>query len=579
MWNSGSSLRTGCIATLKLQDRCVSMESSSSSPHAAIRAIKDDEDLKITFFYDNQQKDLIRKKNDTLGKTLQRIALKLQPKSNKKKKKKNSGVTDNEKTTEDIACCVLDSDVPVSEELSNEKSFLHGHVLQINKIKYAICVNPPTVTHLSLPNYIMAGFPIIPKVKFESGVIENSKFRWLKRFKEEPCDWTVVGEQSTYVPGVEDIDFYLKCICYPANGTVEGPFHEESISEELVKAGPGPCLFDERHLYTQCYHSTESSGFRVITYNILANMLADTDYARTELFPFCPPYAIKIDYRRQLLFKELIGYHGDIVCLQECTFHEYDNYLEHWMTLHGYSGFLKLKLGEMSEGEALFYRKERYQHIADLSTSIEEALFKEANKPLLDSISCAPALLENLLTKKNIGQIHLLRESCGEGRYICVLNTHLFYKRYASHIRLLQVSILLNHLSDALRLYEENIPVIVAGDFNALQGEPLLDYLSGNHITGDHLQDFKMTSEPSGPLPIDLKCPLDLKSLSGNPAFTSYVPHCKATLDYIYGDGNFVKEGFVPMPKASDIDLYTGVPCIVYPSDHFAVVLDLKWNS
>jgi 2',5'-phosphodiesterase len=45
----------------------------------------------------------------------------------------------------------------------------------------------------------------------------------------------------------------------------------------------------------------------VISYNILADIYADSDFSRTELFPYCPPYALAIDYRKQLLAKEITG--------------------------------------------------------------------------------------------------------------------------------------------------------------------------------------------------------------------------------------------------------------------------------
>ena len=205
----------------------------------------------------------------------------------------------------------------------------------------------------------------------------------------------------------------------------------------------------------------------------------------------------------------------------------------------------------------------------------------EVNKQLLESISCSPELLEALLTKKNIGQIHLLKEKHGAERYVCVLNTHLYYKRHASHIRLLQMAVLLNHLKGVLDSYEQDIPVIVCGDLNSLSGEPLLPFLGGTLITQDHsVWKHSHPAVVEEEFSIDLKCPIQLTSLSGFPQFTSYVPHCKATLDYIYGDGRFfTRETFVPIPEASDIDVYTGVPCVVYPSDHFAVILDLKWND
>ena len=48
-------------------------------------------------------------------------------------------------------------------------------------------------------------------------------------------------------------------------------------------------------------------SFRVVSYNLLADTYSDSDFARDVLFPYCPPYALDMDYRRQLLLKEIIG--------------------------------------------------------------------------------------------------------------------------------------------------------------------------------------------------------------------------------------------------------------------------------
>lgn len=47
--------------------------------------------------------------------------------------------------------------------------------------------------------------------------------------------------------------------------------------------------------------------FRVLSYNILADLYAETDVALAELFSYCPRHALKIDYRKQLFVKEILG--------------------------------------------------------------------------------------------------------------------------------------------------------------------------------------------------------------------------------------------------------------------------------
>jgi mRNA deadenylase 3'-5' endonuclease subunit Ccr4 len=48
-------------------------------------------------------------------------------------------------------------------------------------------------------------------------------------------------------------------------------------------------------------------SFRVVSYNILADVYAETEAAKTELFPYCPSYAMALDYRKQLYLKEILG--------------------------------------------------------------------------------------------------------------------------------------------------------------------------------------------------------------------------------------------------------------------------------
>ena len=54
-------------------------------------------------------------------------------------------------------------------------------------------------------------------------------------------------------------------------------------------------------------------SYRVVSYNILADLYADSDFTRSVLHPYCPPYALHIDYRKQLIVKEIMG--KFIVCL------------------------------------------------------------------------------------------------------------------------------------------------------------------------------------------------------------------------------------------------------------------------
>jgi mRNA deadenylase 3'-5' endonuclease subunit Ccr4 len=48
-------------------------------------------------------------------------------------------------------------------------------------------------------------------------------------------------------------------------------------------------------------------SFRFVSYNILADIYADSDFSRDMLFPYCPAYALDMNYRKLLLIKEITG--------------------------------------------------------------------------------------------------------------------------------------------------------------------------------------------------------------------------------------------------------------------------------
>lgn len=126
--------------------------------------------------------------------------------------------------------------------------------------------------------------------------------------------WAEVGHRRVYVPSNQDIGHRFKLRCTPKDGTRSGPF-QELVSAGVVEAGPGACTFDNRHMYT--VKEAEWPSVRVVTYNILADVYAQTEHSKTVLYPYCAPYALQLDYRQNLIKKELAGYNADIICLQE----------------------------------------------------------------------------------------------------------------------------------------------------------------------------------------------------------------------------------------------------------------------
>ena len=70
-----------------------------------------------------------------------------------------------------------------------------------------------------------------------------------------------------------------------------------------------------------------------------------------------------MDYRQALTNRELLGFNPDIVCLQEVGTRRYTDYLMPVMECAGFSGHFAAKAGEMPEGEAILYRRDRFEAI------------------------------------------------------------------------------------------------------------------------------------------------------------------------------------------------------------------------
>jgi 2',5'-phosphodiesterase len=159
-----------------------------------------------------------------------------------------------------------------------------------------------------------------------------------------------------YLVQPSDIGYKLKVQCTPKSENNIGP-PMEVISKNEVQAGPGQCPFEIRHAFTQ--DACVNNEFRVVSYNILADLYCDSDYSRKELFPYCPPYALNIDYRKLLFTKEIVGYNGDIVCLQEVDSKIFDLDLQPLLKELNYEGFFQVK-GTTAEGLATFWNSSRF---------------------------------------------------------------------------------------------------------------------------------------------------------------------------------------------------------------------------
>ena len=274
-----------------------------------VRNVLNEDRVQISFKYCNpvygiQEEKLFnfnRLKSEELEKSLERMSINVSKevykklsKSLKKKKNKTAAAvkTDGVKNYPVVEENDTSSSVIPSEEnplpiflyskdealldgsIFNDEAWRHGNYLEIGGKKFVVEFNFPTVKQVSLPQIIMSGYVIVPKVTFEFSNVEDSKFKWFvekqtkdnendssnaKKFKVNQTqsggqiaheDWLLASEEFTFTPSDEHKNGFIKFSCLPQEGPRVGE-EISFISKSRVADGPKDCPFEKRHKFTQ----------------------------------------------------------------------------------------------------------------------------------------------------------------------------------------------------------------------------------------------------------------------------------------------------------------------------------------
>lgn len=124
--------------------------------------------------------------------------------------------------------------------------------------------------------------------------------------------WFEVARSRTYTPMADDIGHTLRfeCVIVDAETRIPVGATNTVLTSRVI---PAPSPTPRRMIQVNDSQGATPSGtFTVLSYNILADA-----YATNESYSYCPSWALSWPYRRQNLLREIIGYHADIVCLQE----------------------------------------------------------------------------------------------------------------------------------------------------------------------------------------------------------------------------------------------------------------------
>ncbi|XP_040577998.1 LOW QUALITY PROTEIN: 2',5'-phosphodiesterase 12 [Lepeophtheirus salmonis] len=444
---------------------------------------------------------------------------------------------------------------------------------------FTVRKNPPFVETLKLSDRIMVDFPCYPsKFEMSFGTRESSIFNWYtSESSQTQKKWTLVkGTVFLYTPSSNDVGRFVKLEVIPRDGNQTAGRTVEIVSKNAVDPGPGYCPFQRRHEYTDSI--TNESTCRVVSYNLLADLYADSVYSRTVLFPSCPPFALSLDYRKQMILRELKGYHGDIICLQEVDRKVFKYDLLPILSEVGFNGVFETKGGDLSEGLACFWRESKFDLLNSQVNVINEMLKgnDETWNDLRNAIQAKPELKESIMKRKTAFLTVLLQPKNTSGTKkppLLIGITHLLFLPEADHIRLIQAEICLRHMCKLLK--ETHGHLIFCGDFNSVPTNAVYEYFLGGKITTNHA-DWKScpSQEVEG---INLSHNLSLESGCGTPKYTNYTLKFKDCLDYVFFDTRaFSVDKVIPFPTIEELG--EAIPNPHFPSDHIACVVDLKWK-
>lgn len=133
--------------------------------------------------------------------------------------------------------------------------------------------------------------------------------------------WCEVGQGKTYTPTAEDVGHVLKLECAAVDGSTGRQValpHQTQTSRVIPAPSPTPRrlisvnAMDGLAAIEMEGRTAAPGTFTVLSYNVLSDL-----YATSDLYSYCPPWALSWAYRRQNLLREIVGYRADILCLQE----------------------------------------------------------------------------------------------------------------------------------------------------------------------------------------------------------------------------------------------------------------------
>jgi len=421
---------------------------------------------------------------------------------------------------------------------------------------------------------------------------------------EAPSDaneqkWVEVSNSMSYTPNPDDVGHMLKLACTPLSPDGSKRGVAKTLKTNYVIAPP-PAPPPRRMLLVrnnvvvsvgkpgQSRTNANRLGFTLLTYNVLAEI-----YATSDAYSYCSPWALPWNYRRRNILRELVNYRADVMCLQEVQADHFENFLEPELAKYNYAGVHKCKTREFMgqygkmDGCAILYRKDKFslQSVHDVEFNSIARLRHGGDKRLL-----------NRLLKDNVAQVILLEMIAphpSTRRQLIVANTHINASPEFDDVKLWQTQHLLLEVERVMQQHSgglNQIPLVVAGDFNSLPGSDPHTLLSSGGLQPE--------ADPHGLLSsLPLRHQLPLRSAMATvgahanasaeshelqrmePPYTNYTAHFVGTLDYIfYTYDRLSVGGLLQMVEDGQVQQHTALPSPLFSSDHVPLLSEFHFK-
>uniref|UniRef100_A0A915C2Z7 poly(A)-specific ribonuclease n=1 Tax=Parascaris univalens TaxID=6257 RepID=A0A915C2Z7_PARUN len=300
--------------------------------------------------------------------------------------------------------------------------------------------------------------------------------------------------------------------------------------------------------------------FTVLCYNVLCDK-----YASSNLYSYCPSWALNWEYRKAAILKEIRHYEADIITLQEVETEQFRSLFLPELEAIGYAGIFspKSRAKTMSEedrkyvdGCAIFWKYDKFEMDREHLIEFTQIAIKKAqtSEHMLNRVMPRDniALCAVLRIKENVYSSRRMAMSPSDnvvGNPLVVCTAHIHWDPEFCDVKLIQcmmlvqeIGNLLEEISEKYRITPQQTPILICGDLNSLPDSGVFEFLSKGAIAKDHpdLKGFRddpcltrlsATDDPKVYThALRLDSAVDVNALP----FTNYTLEFKGVIDYIF---------------------------------------------